>query len=136
MTKITNEWITLQTLHKGITVQRKFAGLYTKINAETNDVERCDVYYFQRELYPNGDVIKKEEKFYTLQDLAYTELEIENVMYSMEPLAVLSGFVQQLGMPGIVNPARDTLENQVILPADSANGYPLRRDTREKTIIE
>jgi hypothetical protein len=49
----------------------------------------------------------------------------------MLPLAVLSGFINNLGYPGIINPARETLENVVILPINVENGYPLRRDTRE-----
>ena len=128
MTTINNDWITLESSYKGVIVQRKFAGLNTNIDPETNEVLNCDVYYFQRELYPNNDVIKVEKKFYTLQDLAYTEVGDQY----MNPLPVLTGFIQSLGYPGIINPARDTLANQEILPADSVNGYPLRLNTREK----
>ncbi len=129
MTTINNDWITLEVLHKGVTVQRKFAGLDTFIN-EDNEVTKCDVKYWQRELYPNGDVIKCELKHYSLQDLAETINDFEG--WRQEPLAVLTGFINNLGYPGIINPARDTLMNHLILKADAENGYPLRRDTREQ----
>lgn len=131
MTTINNNWITLSELRNGVEVQRKFAGLDTKISLEDN-VERCFVKYWERELYPNGEVIKTEEKFYKLEDLEYTECE-NDTMY-MNPLPVLSGFIQALGYPGIINPARETLQNVVILPVTVENGYPLRRDTREKIL--
>lgn len=126
MTKISNGWITLTEQRNGVTVQRKFAGLDTKINTE-DDVTHCLVYYWEKELYPNGETIKTELKNYSLEDLAYTEVEGGH----MEPLSVLGGFIQALGQPSIVNPARETLENTIILPLNVENGYPLRRDTRE-----
>jgi len=43
----------------------------------------------------------------------------------------LGGLINNLGYPGIINPARETLENVLILPLNVENGYPLRRDTRE-----
>lgn len=128
MTTINNNWITLSQLRNGVQVQRKFAGLDTKISIDDN-VEKCFVKYWERELYPNGEIIKTEEKFYSLEDLQYTECE-NDTMY-MEPLAVLTGFINNLGYPGIINPARETLENVLILPVNVENGYPLRRDTRE-----
>jgi hypothetical protein len=130
-----NNWITLETLKNGVQVQRKFAGLHTDVN-ENDVVERCEVYYWYRELYPNNAVIKTEKRWYVLEDLAYTTVTENGLLYEMQPLAVLSGFIAMLGLEGIVNPARDTLGNDVILPIDAANGYPLRRDTREKTLIE
>ena len=63
MTTINNEWITLSELRNGVQVQRKFAGLDTKISLEDN-VEKCLVKYWERELYPNGEIIKTEEKYY------------------------------------------------------------------------
>jgi len=134
MTQINNNWITLSELRNGVQVQRKFAGLDTKISID-NSVERCFVKYWERELYPNGEIIKIEEKYYKLEDLAYTEITINGVLYSMEPLNVLGGFINNLGYPGIINPARETLENVNTLPIISENGYPLRRDTREQTLI-
>lgn len=131
MTQINNDWITLSELRKGVRVQRKFAGLETLID-EQNNVKGCTVKYWERELYPNDDVIKTELKTYLLEDLAYTEVEENGITYYMEPLAVLSGFIQALGYPGIINPSRETLENIVILPLNVQNEYPLRRDTREK----
>lgn len=126
-TTINNNWITLSELRNGVTVQRKFAGLDTKISLEDN-VEKCFVKYWERELYPNGEVNKVEEKYYKLEDLASQDV---GETQEMAPLAVLSGFIAQLGYPGIINPARETLENVIILPVNVENGYPLRRDTRE-----
>lgn len=126
ITTINNNWITLSELRNGIQVQRKFAGLDTKISLEDN-VEKCFVKYWERELYPNGEVIKTEEKYYKLEDLA--SQDVGESQY-MEPLAVLSGFINKLGYPGIVNPSRETLENTSILPVNVENGYPLKRDTR------
>jgi len=130
MTQINNNWIMLSELRNGVQVQRKFAGLDTKISID-DSVERCFVKYWERELYPNGEVIKTEEKYYKLEDLASQDV---GETQEMLPLAVLSGFINNLGYPGIINPARETLENVVILPVTVENGYPLRRDTREKLL--
>ena len=127
MTTINNDWITLSELRNGVQVQRKFAGLDTKISLEDN-VEKCFVKYYERELYPNGEVIKTEEKYYSLEDLATQDV---GETQQMLPLAVLSGFINNLGYPGIINPARETLNNIKILPIYIENGYPLKRDTRE-----
>jgi hypothetical protein len=144
MTTINNEWITLMhevdgqlVEHKrnDVIVQRKFAGLETRI-AENNLVMFCKVFYYERELYPNGSVIKTELKNYTLVDLPITELEENGLTYVMQPLDVLTGFVNSLGYSGIINPSRETLENTSILPLDAPEGYPLRRDTREKVLKE
>jgi hypothetical protein len=132
MTTINNEWITLTELRNGVTVQRKFAGLDTEIS-ETDEVLFCKVKYHERELYPNGNVIKSELKWYTLQDLPETINDVEG--WKQEPLAVLTGFINSLGYTGIINPARETLENILILSLNAANNYPLRRDTREKIIL-
>lgn len=131
MAQIINEWITLVEQRNGVTVQRKFAGLDTEINLN-NEVIKCFVKYWERELYPNNEIIKTEQKYYSLEDLSYTEITIENILYSMEPLSVLGGFINNLGYPGIINPARETLTNCEILPVTVENGYPLRRDTRTK----
>lgn len=130
MTTINNEWITLDSLRKGVTVQRKFAGLDTLISDIDNSVLYCKVKYYERELYPNGDVIKTEEKYYILQDLTETVNDIEK--YRQEPLAVLTGFINSLGYDGIINPTRETITNINILPLNVENGYPLKRDTRTK----
>lgn len=134
MATINNEWITLTEKRNGVNVQRKFGGLDTDIS-EDNVVLYCYVKYWERELYPNGAVIKTEKKWYALENLAYTELEIDEKPYYMEALAVLDGFINTLGYNGIINPCRDTLENIVILPLDSTNGYPLRKNTRSKIAI-
>lgn len=133
MTTITNDWITLEELRNGVRVQRKFAGLDTFINPD-NSVQYCHVKYYERELYPNDEVIKTEQKYYSLEDLQYTEIVVDGVLKYMEPLAVLSCFINSLGYPSIINPARDTLSGTVILPLNCENGYPLRRDTRDKFV--
>jgi hypothetical protein len=141
MTTINNEWITIMTevdgqltpkLRNGVRVQRKFAGLDTHIN-ENNGVVYCRVKYYERELYPTDEVIKIELKWYSLEDLPETVNDIEG--WRQESLGVLSGFIDTLGYPGIINPSRETLENELILPLTSINGYPLRRDTREKITL-
>lgn len=126
---INNEWITLSEQKNGVNVQRKFAGLDTEV-ALDNKVTKCNVKYWQRELYPNGEVIKTELKWYSLENLDEMINDIDGCR--MAELNVLDGFVNTLGYSGIINPARETLENPVILPISIENGYPLRRDTREK----
>jgi len=135
MTTITNVWRTLNELRNGVRVQRKFAGLDTLIS-ENDEVLYCNVKYYERELYPNDEIIKIEQKYYKLEDLAYTEIVVEGILNFMDPLPVLSGFITNLGYPGIINPALETLENTVILPINVENGYPLRRDSRTKTPVE
>lgn len=132
MTQISNDWITLTEEKNGVPVQRKFAGLRTHVD-ENNNVIFCFVDYWQRELYPNNEVIKTELKSYSLQDLPESVNDVEN--WSMAARAVLSGFIQQLGQPAIVNPARETLENCGILPINAPDGYPLHLETREKTSL-
>ena len=133
-TQISNNWIVLDTQRNGVDIQRKFAGLETYIN-EFDEVEYCRVKYWEREMYPNGDVIKTELKWYSLEDLPYTEVDVEGILKYMDELPVLSGFIAQLGSPGIISPARETLANTVILPVTTTNGYPLRRDTRVKNDV-
>lgn len=130
MTTITNTWQTLEVQKNGVTVQRKFAGLNTQITVE-DEVKFCRINYWYRELYPNNEVIKTELKSYTLQDLAESVETREDGVYKQSALAVLTGFVNNLGYAGIINPALDTLANHIILPIDAEEGYPLRRDTRE-----
>ena len=93
-------------------------------------VEYCRVYYWERELYPNGDIIKSEKKYYELRDLSYVELEVNGEMKYRAELKVLTGFVNNLGNPYIINPARDTISNLNILPLDIENGYQLHMRTR------
>ena len=61
----------LATQRNGLTVQRKFAGLDTVI-LEDDIVDYCKVSYYERELYPNGEVNKLFIKTYELQDLSET----------------------------------------------------------------
>jgi hypothetical protein len=134
MATINNDWITLTEKRNGVDVQRKFGGLDTDIS-ENNEVLYCNVKYWERELYPNGEVIKTEKKWYSLENLSYTEVEIDGKPYYMEALAVLDGFINSLGYSGIINPSRDTLDSTIILPLNSPNGYPLRKNTRNKIEI-
>jgi hypothetical protein len=139
ITEISNSWITLDEQRNEVTVQRAFAGLHTMVGEPIeglSEVKQCVVYYHERELYPNGEVIKTELKNYTLADLDYTEEEIDSILYYMDELKVLTGFVNQLGYNGIINPSRETIENTSILPLTVENGYPLRRDTRVKVVKE
>lgn len=132
-TTIINDWITLSVLRNGVTVQRKFAGLDTFIN-EDNTVKYCTLKYWERELYPTGIVIKTQLKSYVLEDLAYTEITVGGIVYSMQPLPVLSNFITSLGIPSIINPSRVTLTDVVKLPVTVEDGYPVNRDTRPRTV--
>lgn len=133
---ILNDWITLTEQRNGVTVQRKFAGLDTFIEHPSNEVKYCIVRYWERELYPNDNVIKTELKTYALENLEYSEVEENGITYYMDALPVLDGFIAALGYNGIINPSRETLENPLILPLNVENGYPLRRDTRTKHVKE
>lgn len=131
-TTINNEWITLNTLRNGIQVQRKFAGLTTDINL-ANEVMFCKVKYWERELYPNGEVIRTDLKEYSLEDLnEYVQpaTETDNG-WKMEARAVLTGFINTLGYPGIINPARATLTDVNVLPVNFVSGTALHKETRE-----
>lgn len=131
MATISNNWITLSEQRNGVTVQRKFAGIKAEIDVDDN-VTSCIIEYWERELYPNGSVIKTEKKKYRLEDLAYTEVTENGTVYHMDPLAVLSGYIATVGNPYIIGPARETLESLTTLPLNVEDNYPLRRDTREK----
>jgi hypothetical protein len=132
MTTISNTWITLEEQRNGVTVQRKFAGLNTFIDSETDEVKYCIIHYWERELYPNNNVIKTELKKYVLTDLEYSEVVIGGQTYYMEALPVLSGFIDAFGQRDIVDASRETLISLAALPLDAVDGYILRRDTREK----
>ena len=133
ITTINNEWITLTEQRNGVDVQRAFAGIYPMVSEPENGVsivKQCIVYYWERELYPNGLPIKVTLKNYRLSDLNESINDIEG--WKMEPLPVLSGFVENLGYPGIINPARVTLSTLTALPIDAPDGYELHKDTRTK----
>lgn len=127
-TTINNEWIRLISTNNGLSVERKFGGLDTEINLN-NEVTKCNVKYWERELYPNGQVNKCELKFYQLVDLDVKINELE--LYQMAERLVLTGFINNLGYSGIINPARMTLTDELVLPLGKENGYELHRDTRE-----
>ena len=93
------------------------------------------LYFHERELYPNNVPIKTELKSYQLLDLDYTEVMIENVLMSMEPMAVLTTFVNSMGYEKIIEPSRLTLADTSILTLTSENAYPLHRDTRPTTAV-
>ena len=126
---INNAWITLSEQRNGIDVQRKFAGLNTYIDQE-DTVNYCNIYYWERELYPNGEVIKTEYKSYSLKNLPENINEVDG--WKQNELAVLEGFINTLGYDGIINPARLTLANIGLLSLTAEEGYPLNRDTRVK----
>lgn len=128
MATVNNEWITLAEQRKGVTVQRKYAGHSNMVRHEDNSVAHCTIFYWERELYPNGEPIATVRKSYHLMDLAEDITET----YRCEALAVLSGFIQQLGQPHIVDAARETLLGAISLPVDAPDDYPLHRDTRER----
>lgn len=138
MGQVSNNWLTLAekkkgtTAENGVTVQRASAGLETRWSEPDSNgqssVELCSISYYQRELYPNGDVVKIERKIYRLEDLASQDVGETD---EMKALAVLSGFIAQLGQPLIVDKILMTLMNSAILAIDAENNYPLHRDTRE-----
>lgn len=134
ITTINNPWITLSEQRNGVTVQRAFAGLDAAVSMPDDNgqsvVDRTIIPYWERELYPNGTPIKTVRKTYKLVDLSETVNDVEG--WRMEPRAVLSGFVQSLGYPGIINPARGTLEDLAALPLDAPDGYELHKETRPK----
>lgn len=132
-TTINNEWITLAEQRNGVDIQRAFAGIYPMVSEPENGVsivKQCIVYYWERELYPNGKPIKTSLRNYVLEDLAETINDIEG--WKMEELLVLSGFVQNLGYPGIINPARETLAGEIALSVGAPDGYELHKETRPK----
>jgi hypothetical protein len=126
---ILNEWILLTEKNNGLDVLRKFAGIHADVDVN-NVVTNCTINYWQKELYPNGEVNKIELKSYTLENLAETVNDIES--WKMNELNVLNGFLNSLGYNGIINPSRETLENVGILPVNSPNNYPLHSETRTK----
>lgn len=134
ITTINNDWITVSEQRNGVDVQRKFAGLDTFIN-EQDEVVYCNIKYWERELYPNGEVIKTELKYYSLEDLAYTNITVDGYLYAMEPRDVLTTYIETVGGPYIIGPSRATLANMTVLPITVPNGYPLHLNTRERTIV-
>ena len=124
-----NEWISLNVTKNGLVVERKYAGLDTLSDTD-NKVLYCTIKYWERELYPNGQISKEFLKTYSLQDLPRVDFTEDNIAKYRDELLVLTGFIVNLGQPAIVNPVRDTLDNTTILPLDHEENYPLRRDTR------
>jgi hypothetical protein len=133
-TTIANNWITLAEKRNGVDVQRAFGGIHPMVSEPDENgfstVLQCPVYYWERELYPTGGVIKTMQKYYTLADLPEDIYTAEG--YRRDAKAVLTGFIQALGMPGIVNPARITLEDINVLMLGAPDGYELHKDTRPK----
>ena len=123
---INNAWITLTEKRNGVDVMRKFAGIHADIDLD-NKVTNCSINYWERELYPNGEVLKTELKTYTLENLSETDIDDTHYMASLN---VLDGFINTLGYNGIINPARQTLTNIGVLPLDINQLYPLHLNTR------
>ena len=124
---INNEWIIMPEQRNGVDVMRKFAGIHADIDLD-NKVTNCSINYWERELYPNGEILKIELKTYTLENLAVTD--IGNTHY-MDSLNVLDGFINTLGYNGIINPARQTLATLGVLPLNVNSPYPLHLNTRQ-----
>lgn len=126
--EVINPWITLQQQRNGVTVQRKYSGESHRINPITNKVIYCTIYYYEQELYPNGQPIKMIEKCYHLENLPEDLTET----YRCEPKLVLDEFIENLGQDFIINPVRETLLGLESLPIDAPDNDPLHRDTRER----
>lgn len=124
---INNEWITLEEQRNEVTIMRKFAGIHADINID-NEVTSCLINYWERELYPNGEVLKTELKTYKLENLAETDVDDTHYMASLN---VLDGFINTLGYNGIINPALQTLTNIGVLPLNVSSPYPLHLNTRQ-----
>jgi len=127
-----NNWITLPEQRNGVDVQRKFAGLNTEID-EDNNVLYCKISYFERELYPNGSVIKTNKQTYLLKNLNEEFLRDENdVPYKLSATTSLDYYIENVGQVSILNPVNDILGNLSILPINVESDYPIHRDTRTK----
>lgn len=126
MTNISNEWITLSQQRNGLDVQRKFAGLNVSVN-EVNTVEYCQVFYWERESYPNGEVNKVFKKHYSLVDIPEVSHldENENLIIDSPAKPILSGFISQFGQNAIVNPSRETISNLLKIELNEVDGYVL-----------
>jgi hypothetical protein len=131
MTTITNEWIPMVDQYNGINVERKFCGINCEVDVN-NNVIKCDVKIWQRELYPNGTESKCYQKIYTLQDLV--DEDCDNDTMTMKALAVLSGYIASVGLPYIINPVRTSIADLVKLPFNFPDGYPINKETREKVV--
>lgn len=129
-TTIINPWITLSEKRKGVTVQRKMGGIHAPINVN-DEVEFCQIMYWERELYPNGDIIKCEKKSYLISDLAETVTET----YRINANPVLTNFLNNLGYPYIINPARLTLADLNVLLIDVPDNYELHSLTGTQILL-
>lgn len=136
-----NEWHPMGKTPNGLDFFRKWASLNTKIDIN-NVVEFCKVGYYEKVLYPNGDELSLREVTYSLADLPRREWWVETtdldadgkpikvVEKYMEALPVLTGFINSLGSPYIVQPALQTIQNLELLPYGHEEQLPLKRDTR------
>jgi hypothetical protein len=127
-----NNWITLAEQKNGINIQRKFAGLHTEVDEE-NNVLFCRINYFERELYPNGLIMKTTKKTYSLENLSEEFYNDENgVPYKLSATTSLNYYIENVGQPSIINPVNEILQNTTLLPAIVEDNYPLNRDTRTR----
>lgn len=131
--KVKNAWenIPSTVTIEGLLVQRCSHSIYPVWDKPDNDgyseVIQMIVTYYQRELYPTGEICKEYKKTYTLENLA--ETDIDDTHY-MPALNVLDIFIASLGQNSIVNPILQTLANTTILPLNAPDNYPLHLNTR------
>lgn len=129
--RIENEWVILPNKYEGLNVRRKFAGINANVDID-NNINNIIITYYQQ-LYTDRDyVVKTEYKTYTINNL--DEAVIDG--YSYEATMALEYFYNTIGKNAIIKPVNDTLLNNIILPVNVEDYYPLHRDTRNKTVIE
>ena len=128
---IENEWVLLPNKFEGLNVKRKFAGINANVDID-NNINTIIISYYQQLVTDTDYVVKTEIKTYTLNNLS----ESINDGYSYEATNTLEYFYNAIGKNAIIGQVNETLLNDTILPISVENGYPLHRDTRNKTVIE
>ena len=128
---IENEWVLLPNKFEGLNVKRKFAGINANVDID-NNINTIIISYYQQLVTDTDYVVKTEIKTYTLNNLS----ESTNDGYLYEATFTLEYFYNAIGKNAIIGPVNETLLNDNILPISVENGYPLHRDTRNKTVIE
>ena len=115
----------------------RFKGLTSKIQQE-NYISESKCYHLVNPIINNGRVFSADDLATTITDVDFNI--IENA-YNWDEMQVKNvyrfyrGYLPKDIIISIINPARDTLSDTVILPLTCENGYPLRRDTRPKNPV-